>query len=201
MKQSAPSALRNRGPILEVLRRVLPSTSGLVLEIASGTGEHVTFFAQALPMLTFQPSDIDEAARASIDAWRAELGLDNVRAPLSLDTRPADEAWPFDDESVDAIVNINMIHISPWSATLGLMRHAARVLKPGAPLVTYGPYLRKDIVTAPSNIAFDASLRARNPEWGVRQLEDVAAAANAHAIVLDEVVEMPANNVCVIFRR
>lgn len=201
MKQSAPSALRNRGPILEVLRRVLPSTSGLVLEIASGTGEHVTFFAGALPLLTFQPSDIDDAARASIAAWRAELGLDNVRAPLSLDTRAADGSWPFDDGSVDAIVNINMIHISPWSATLGLMRHAARVLKPGAPLVTYGPYLRSDVVTAPSNVAFDESLRARNPEWGVRQLEDVAAAASAHGIALEEVVEMPANNVCVVFRR
>lgn len=199
MKQSAPSALRNRGPILDVLRRVFPS-SGVVLEVASGTGEHVTFFAQALPVLTFQPSDIDAASRESVNAWRE--GIANVMAPLSLDAR--DDTWPLDDDSIDAMVNINMIHISPWSATLGLMRHAARVLKAGAPLVTYGPYLQKDVVTAPSNIAFDESLRARNAEWGVRQLEDVVVAARENGVALvdlDEVVTMPANNLCVVFRK
>lgn len=198
MKQSAPSAQRNRGPILEVLRRVLPPT-GNVVEIASGTGEHVTFFAQALPSLTFQPSDIDATACASVDAWRAELALENVKPALSLDV--LDERWPFDDVSIDAIVNINMIHISPWSATLGLMRHAARVLQSGAPLVTYGPYLQEDVVTAPSNIAFDESLRARNPAWGVRKLEAIAAAAKESGIALDEIVQMPANNLCVVFRK
>jgi SAM-dependent methyltransferase len=199
VKQSAPSAQRNRGPILEVLRRVLPP-AGTVVEVASGTGEHVTFFAQALPSLTFQPSDIDAAARASVDAWRD--GIANVMPPLPLDANDArDDAWPFDDASIDAIVNINMIHISPWSATLGLVRHASRVLKSGAPLVMYGPYLQNDVVTAPSNIAFDDSLRARNPAWGVRKLEDVASAAKDVGIVLDEVVNMPANNLCVVFRK
>lgn len=178
---------------------MLPPT-GTVLEIASGTGEHVTFFAQALPSLTFQPSDIDATARASVDAWREELAnvITNVKPALSLDV--LDETWPFDDASIDAIVNINMIHISPWSATLGLMRHASRVLKSGAPLVTYGPYLQEDVVTAPSNIAFDESLRARNPAWGVRKLEDVAAAAREKGITLDEIVQMPANNLCLVFR-
>lgn len=199
MKQSAPSALRNRGPILEVLRRVLPP-SGLVLELASGTGEHATHFAQALPSLTFQPSDIDDAARASIDAWREDLSPPNVRPALSLNVR--DEVWPsLHDASVDAMLCINMIHIAPWSATLGLMRHAGRVLKDGAPLVTYGPYLQKDVVTAPSNIAFDESLRARDPAWGVRQLEDVVAAGRTNGIALGEVVAMPANNLCVVFRK
>jgi SAM-dependent methyltransferase len=198
VKQSAPSALRNRGPILEVLRRVLPST-GTVLEIASGTGEHVTFFAQALPSLMFQPSDIDATARASVDAWREELALSNVKPALSIDV--LDETWPFPDENFDAIVNINMIHISPWRATLGLMRHAARVLKSGAPLVTYGPYIQKDVVTAPSNIAFDESLRARNAEWGVRNLEDVVAAAQEKGIALEEIVQMPANNLSDVFRK
>lgn len=197
MKQSAPSALRNRGPILEVLRRVWPST-GAVLEIASGTGEHITFFAQQLPSLSFQPSDIDATARASVDAWHAELALTNVHAALALDVR--DDAWPLADGSIDAMVNINMIHISPWSATLGLMRHASRVLKRGAPLVTYGPYIRKDVVTAPSNVAFDEILRARNVEWGVRKLDDVVAAAHDHGMSLDEVVAMPANNLCVVLR-
>lgn len=200
VKQTAPSAQRNRGPILDVLRRVLPTTDeGLVLEVASGTGEHVTHFAQALPHLTFQPSDIDAAARASVDAWRDELGLANVKPSLLLDAR--DEVWPFADASIDAIININMIHISPWRATLGLMRHAGRVLKRGAPLVTYGAYLRKGVVTAPSNVEFDASLRARNPEWGVRNLEDVEKAANDGGIFVEEVVEMPANNLCVMFRK
>jgi SAM-dependent methyltransferase len=198
VKQRAPSAQRNRGPILEVLRRVLPST-GTVLEIASGTGEHVTFFAQALTSLKFQPSDIDATARASVDAWREELALSNVKPALSLDV--LDETWPFADGNFDAIVNINMIHISPWRATLGLMRHAARVLKSGAPLVTYGPYIQKDVVTAPSNIAFDESLRARNAEWGVRNLEDVVAAAQEKGIALEEIVQMPANNLCVVFRK
>jgi hypothetical protein len=198
MKQNAPAALRNRGPILEVLRRVLPST-GTVVEVASGTGEHVTFFAQALPTLTFQPSDVDATARASVDAWREELAIANVRPALPLDV--CDDTWPFGDASVDALVNINMIHISPWSATQGLMRHAARVLKHGAPLVTYGPYFQQGVVTVPSNLAFDESLRARNPAWGVRNLEDVVAAADENGIGLDEVVAMPANNLCVVFRR
>lgn len=198
MKQHAPSAQRNREAILAVLRGVLPQV-GTVLEVASGSGEHVTYFAQALATLTFQPSDVDAVARASVDAWCTELALTNVKPALPLDAR--DDTWPCADASIDALVNINMIHISPWSATLGLMRHASRVLKRGAPLVTYGPYLRSDVVTAPSNLAFDESLRARNAEWGVRSLESVVAAANERGIRLEHFVEMPANNLCVVFRR
>ncbi|MDP2345632.1 MAG: DUF938 domain-containing protein [Deltaproteobacteria bacterium] len=141
----------------------------------------------------------DAVARASIDAWREELGLSNVKPAMCLDAR--DDQWSFEDASIDALVNINMIHISPWSATLGLLRHAQRVLKRGAPLLTYGPYFQSGVATAPSNIAFHESLRSRNPEWGVRNLDDVVAAANATAMALEAVIAMPANNLCILFRR
>lgn len=193
---SAPAALRNRGPILDVLREELP-TQGLVLEIASGTGEHVTHFAANLPALTFQPSDMDADARASVAAWTADLRLANVRPPLTLDA--AAETWPI--AAADAIICINMIHISPWASTQGLMRGAARILQQGAPLCLYGPYLRDGVATAPSNEAFDASLKARHPAWGLRRLEDVAALATSHGLALTRVVEMPANNLTVVFRK
>ncbi|MDR3468204.1 MAG: DUF938 domain-containing protein [Xanthobacteraceae bacterium] len=194
-RRSAPAALRNRDPILAVLREVLPA-HGLVLEIASGTGEHVVHFARHLPGLAFQPSDPDAGARESIQAWITESGLGNVRAPIALDA--AAPPWPV--TAADAMVCINMIHISPWRSTEGLFAGAAAVLPAGAPLVLYGPYRRHDVPTAPSNEEFDASLRARDPAWGLRQLDDVAALAEQSGFALDRVVEMPANNLTVVFR-
>jgi hypothetical protein len=193
-RQFAPATARNRAPILEVLRRVLPP-QGLVLELSSGTGEHATFFAAHLPGLSWQPSDLDPAARASIAAWTATTGATNVRAPLDIDARLP--AWPI--ERADAIVCINMIHIAPWAATLGLFAGAARVLPEAGPLFLYGPFKRDGRHTAPSNEAFDASLRARNPEWGVRDLGEVEAVAGPVGLALAEVVPMPANNLSVVF--
>lgn len=190
----APATLRNRDPILAVLREALPG-SGLVLEVASGTGEHVRHFAEALPALSFQPSDPDAAARASIAAWCA--GLPNVLPPLALDAAATD--WPI--ARAEALLCINMVHISPWAATLGLFAGAARLLPEGAPLYLYGPYRRADVPTAPSNEAFDDSLKARNPAWGLRRLEDVHAVADAAGFAFDRLVEMPANNLSVLFRR
>lgn len=195
-RRSAPAALRNRGPILDVLREELPAR-GLVLEIASGTGEHVTHFANNLPALTFQPSDMDAEARASVAAWAADLRLANVRPPLTLDA--AAESWPI--AAADAIICINMIHISPWTSAQGLMRGAARILPLGAPLCLYGPYRRDGVATAASNEEFDASLKARHPAWGLRRLEDVAALAATHGLSLTRVAEMPANNLTVVFRK
>lgn len=193
-KRHAPAAERNATPILEVLRRVLPDR-GLVLEIASGTGQHAAHVARALPALTWQPSDPDPDARASIAAWCAEVALPNLRPPLALDvTRP----WPID--AADAIVCINMVHIAPWTAALALLAGAAARLPAGGPLYLYGPY-RFDGVTAPSNEAFDASLRARDPAWGVRDVRDLEAAAAAQGLALVETVAMPANNHSLIFRR
>jgi SAM-dependent methyltransferase len=193
---SAPAADRNKEPILAVLRRVLPQT-GLVCEIASGTGQHVAHFAAALPHLTWQPSEPDARLHASIAAWIAYTGLTNVRSPVRLDVC-ADE-WPLD--SADAILCINMIHIAPWDATLALMRGAARLLGVGGVLFLYGPYRRDGAHTAPSNEAFDASLRASDPAWGVRDMEAVVAVAGEHGFVLSDVVAMPANNFSVVFSR
>ena len=195
-RRSAPHVARNAEPIAAVLRDVLPG-HGLVLEVASGTGEHGVHFARAFPKLLWQPSDPEPAALRSIEAWRAEAGLFNLLPVLSLDARAAE--WPV--SNADAIVAINMVHISPWSATTGLMRGAGRLLPPGAPLYLYGPYRRAGIETAPSNEAFDESLKARDPEWGLRDLEAVAEAAAAHGFALERVVEMPANNLSVIFRK
>jgi SAM-dependent methyltransferase len=191
----APAAQRNRGPILDVLRETLPAR-GLVLEIASGTGEHVAHFAQSLPALTFQPSDPDARARASVAAWIAATGLANIRAPLELDVTRA--PWPL--ARADALLCINMIHISPWEATESLFAAAAALLPDGAPLVTYGPYKREGVHTAPSNAEFDASLRATNPAWGVRDLETVAACAARNGFSAPRIVEMPANNLTLVFR-
>lgn len=196
MRQSAPAVARNRLPLLEVLRRVLPS-SGTVLEVASGSGEHAAFFAEHLPKLTWQASDLDADARASCDAWRLEARLPNLLPALALDA--CADAWP--SMSIDALLNVNMLHISPWAACLGLMRHGGALLSSGAPLLLYGPYRRSGVETAPSNEAFDASLRARNAAWGLRQLDDVVAAARAQALELEEIVEMPANNLTVVLRR
>jgi SAM-dependent methyltransferase len=200
----APATARNREPILEVLRRVLPPR-GLVLEIASGTGEHAVFFASslaasmagALPALTWQPSDPRPEHLASIAAWRAEAGTSNLRPPLGLDVEA--EPWPVD--FADAIVCINMLHIAPWSACEALMGGAARILPDGGILYTYGPYKRDGRHTAPSNAAFDERLRAEDPRWGVRDLADVAAEAARVGLALAEIVEMPANNLSLVFRK
>ena len=192
---TAPAAERNKAPILAVLERVLPDR-GLVLEIASGTGQHVAHFARALPRLTWQPSDPDPEMRASIEAWIAETKLPNIRAPLDIDVRS--EAWPIDH--ADAVLCINMTHIAPWAATTHLMERVSRLLGRKGVLVLYGPYRRAGQHTAPSNEAFDQQLRARDPDWGVRDLEAVAEVARSRGLALEEVVEMPANNLTVVFR-
>ena len=196
MKREAPAAARNRQPILDVLRPRLPAT-GLVLEVASGTGEHAVHFATALPGLVFQPSDPDADARASIDAWVADSGLPNLRRALALDASRPD--WPV--AAADAVLCCNMIHISPWASAVGLVAGAARLLPPGGLLYLYGPYRRGGRHTAPSNEAFDTDLKRRDPAWGVRDLEAVAALAGEQGFDAPEVVEMPANNLSVLFRK
>lgn len=195
-RRSAPHVARNAGPIADVLAQILPAR-GMVLELASGSGEHSLHFAREFPRLLWQPSDPEPAALRSIEAWRLESGLFNLLPAISLDARAAD--WPV--PQTDAILCINMIHISPWAATAGLMRGAGRLLGEGAPLYLYGPYRRAGVETAPSNEAFDESLRARDPEWGLRSLEEVAAEAGKHGLLLDRIVEMPANNLSVVFRK
>ncbi|MCC6947172.1 MAG: DUF938 domain-containing protein [Bradyrhizobiaceae bacterium] len=192
---SSASAERNKGPILEVLRRFLPER-GFVLEIASGTGQHVVHYAAALPSLTWQPTDINAEHLASIAAWIRHAELANVQAPAVLDVGGA---WP--EERVDALICCNMIHIAPWQATLDLVRGAAKAVAPGGVLFLYGPYKRFGRHTAPSNEAFDASLRARNPEWGLRDMETVVELAATNGFDLAEIVAMPANNFSVVFRR
>jgi SAM-dependent methyltransferase len=192
-RRHAPATQRNREPILAVLRRVLPAT-GLVVEIASGTGEHAAFFAAAFPGVAWQPTDVDPDALPSIASWCG--GVANARAPIVLDvTRP----WPLD--RADAVVCINMLHISPWEAGEAMLRGAGRVLPPGGVLYLYGPYRRDGAHTAPSNAAFDATLRAQDPRWGVRDLETVVATAADAGLEHAETVEMPANNLSVVFRR
>ncbi|HMC91472.1 MAG TPA: DUF938 domain-containing protein [Allosphingosinicella sp.] len=195
-RRSAPHVARNAEPIAEVLRDVLPAR-GLVLEIASGTGEHALHFARAFPGLNWQPSDPDPVALASIAAWREAAGAANLLGPARLDA--AAEDWPI--AAADAILCINMVHISPWSATQGLMRGAGRLLPPGAPLILYGPYRRRGVATAPSNEAFDGSLKARNPDWGLRDLEAVQAEAERSGLGFERLFEMPANNLTLVFRK
>lgn len=192
----AASADRNKGPILGVLERVLPRT-GLVLEIGSGTGQQVAHFARALPELAWQPSDPDPDFRKSVAQWLAAERLENVSAPIDLDVRR--RPWPI--ARADAIVCINMIHVAPWVATEALLGGASEVLPGGAPLFLYGPYRRYGAHTAPSNAAFDAQLRAQDPTWGLRDLEAVVELAGAAGLELDEVVDMPANNFSVVFRK
>jgi cyclopropane fatty-acyl-phospholipid synthase-like methyltransferase len=194
---SSPATARNQGPILEVLRtRIEPDAR--VLEIASGAGEHAVHMARALPGVTWRPTDRDDAALASIAAWRAEAALPNILEPLLLDAAKP-ETWP--DEPADAIVCINMIHIAPWEATQGLMKGAGAKLKPGGRLFLYGPYREDGRFEAASNAAFDLDLKRRNPLWGVRDREAVTALAAEQGLVLEERIEMPANNLILVFRR
>ncbi|HZQ60660.1 MAG TPA: DUF938 domain-containing protein [Casimicrobiaceae bacterium] len=188
------AAQRNQGPILEVLQRVLPA-SGAVLEIASGTGQHVAHFASALPDLAWQPSDPMPDCRRSIATWVGHLP--NVRPPIVLDVQQ--RPWPF--TGANAVLCINMLHVAPWSATEALLAGAAEALAPDGILFVYGPFRRADRPTAPTNEAFDAQLRARDPAWGLRDLERVVASAAANALELAEVAEMPANNLSVVFRK
>jgi Protein of unknown function (DUF938) len=195
-RQYAPAAVRNRDFILDVLRDVLPMT-GVILEIASGSGEHVVHFARHFPSLVFQPSDPEPEALLSVAAWVKAVQVTNARAPIVLDA--SQSLWPI--ASADGIICINMVHISPWDATVGLIRGAAAILPPGSPLYLYGPYNRKGFGTAPSNQAFDRNLRDRNPAWGLRDLEAVAAIAQSVGFSVPAVTEMPANNLSVVFRR
>jgi hypothetical protein len=196
VRRYAPATLRNRDFILDVLRDVLPTT-GVILEIASGSGEHVIHLAKNLPALVFQPSDADQDALLSIAAWVKATGVANVRAPISLNASRS--VWPI--ASADGVICINMVHISPWEATLGLIKGAAAVLPPASPLYLYGPYIREGFATAASNQAFDRSLRDRNPTWGLRDLQAVSAMAQSVGFSAPVITEMPANNLSVVFRR
>lgn len=202
-KQFAPATQRNREPILEILQQVLPTT-GTILEIASGTGEHAVFFTSHLAPRKWLPSDPNPIARDSITAWIAECKSDNIYLPLDIDAQLLVwqvEKETFTDSPIMAIVNINMIHISPWSACLGLMAGAGRILPPDGILYLYGPYKQNGQHTTPSNAAFDESLRSQNPDWGVRNLEDVVEAAKYENLTLQKIHPMPANNLSVVFKR
>lgn len=191
-----PAPERNKAPILDVLRRVLPAR-GKVLEVASGTGQHVAHFAQGLPELAWLPSDPEPGHRGSIEARAIASGCANIAPPLALDV--LDRPWPVG--TLDAIVCINMIHIAPWPATLALLQEAGAVLEPKGVLYLYGPYRRAGHPTAPSNEDFDVDLRRRNSEWGLRSLEDVQREAGKVGLALQEIVAMPANNLSVVFTR
>ena len=195
-RRSAPAALRNREPIAEVLSEWLPQ-EGLVLEVASGSGEHAVYFAERFPKVDWQPSDVDPGALASIAGWRGAAGLANVRAPLVIDAASAD--WPL--ERADAVLSINMVHISPWRSALGLLDGAARLLIAGAPVIMYGPWLKDDIPTVESNLAFDADLKRRDAQWGLRRVEDFTAAAEERGFALAAIRAMPANNLMLLYRR
>jgi hypothetical protein len=195
MKRHAPATERNREPILGVLRDVLPA-EGTVLEVASGSGEHAVYFAAQFPRLVWQPTDVDLVSLESIRAWKDESGLPNLRNPLIFDVTKMSPV-----ERADAIVCINMVHISPWSATVGLFAHAATLLAPGAVLFLYGPYIIDGRETAPSNLVFDEWLRSQDPAWGVRNLTAVQDVATQKGFALDRLVDMPANNVSVVFRK
>jgi Protein of unknown function (DUF938) len=189
-REFSPSAARNRGPIREVLTRVLPK-KGIALEIGSGTGEHVICFAKALPGLLWLPSDPDAASRASIKAWRAIEGLANVRAPVAIDVR--EKVWGVENDApFDAMISLNMVHIAPWEAALGLLAGAGV-------LVFYGPFMLGGTHTAASNAAFDADLKRRDPRWGVRDVDELIGAAAPHGLELLELVAMPANNISLVF--
>lgn len=195
MRLNAPAALRNADAIAEVLGELV--RGGSVLEVASGTGQHAAVFAERFPAVTFQPSDIDPIALASIEAWRAAASLANLLSPIELDATW--DRWPI--SGLDGLININMIHIAPWAACLGLFARAAEALEPGGFALMYGPFFAADRESAPSNVGFDRSLRASSQAWGVRTLEDVTAVAAASGFALERVVDMPANNLSVVFRR
>lgn len=202
MRRLPPAALRNREPIAQVLAQIMPAT-GLVLEVASGSGVHAVHFARQFPGLTWQPSDVDPAALDSIAALAAEIAASegalpgNLAAPIYLDV--AAEPWPV--SRADVVLSINMVHISPWATCLGLLRGAGQVLRPGGLLIAYGPYRLRGRATAPSNEMFDQSLRAQDPAWGLRVLDDVAEAAVPHGLALAQTFDMPANNLTVVFRK
>jgi hypothetical protein len=193
----SPAAERNRQPLLEALRELLPPR-GRLLELASGTGQHAVHFAAGLPDWFWQPSDPDPDALASIAAWSARSPLPNLGAPIALDVSAAQ--WPV-RSGWDAMFCANLLHIAPWSACLGLLAGASRYLAPQGLLMTYGPYLEDGVATAPGNLAFDADLRARNGAWGLRRLQDLARSAGDAGLVLRERRSMPANNLLVVFRR
>lgn len=198
LKQIPPASVRNTPPLLGVLTRIFSPARlqrGTVLEIASGSGYHASAFAAALPHLSWQPTDPDEDARRSIAAYVTDAGLANLRPPIALDVRDAE--WPV--RAAEAIVCINMIHISPWAATVGLFEGAGRTLSRGQTLLTYGPYAIDGDFQAQSNIDFHQSLRTRNPEWGIRDVSEIAPLAKAHGLVLSERIAMPANNHALIF--
>ncbi|WP_428683272.1 DUF938 domain-containing protein [Sphingopyxis sp.] len=195
-KRHAPATLRNRDAIAGVLTEWLPA-KGTIVEVASGSGEHAVHFATAFPALDWQPSDPDADALTSIAAWSADARLGNVRPPLMLDASAAE--WPV--QAADALLCINMVHISPWAATLGLFAGAARLLAPGAPLILYGPYVEADVPTTESNLAFDASLRARNPAWGLRDIAAVQGVAADAGFAFVDRRAMPANNLMLLFRK
>jgi hypothetical protein len=196
-KQHAPATLRNREPIAAVLAHELPG-SGTVLEVAAGTGEHAVFFAATFPALAWQPSDPSTEALASIAAYRADYAGDNLAAPVQLDAAEP-EGWPV--TGADAIVCINMVHISPWAATEGLFAGAGRLLAAsGGPLILYGPYIEQGVETAPSNLDFDASLKARNPAWGLRAAEALDQLAEQHGMARSARYALPANNIMLVYR-
>ena len=201
-RQREPAAERNRKVILEVLQEVLPP-SGTVLEISSGSGQHAAFFAPELAPRRWQPSEFERALIGSIEAWGERVPEANLLPPITLDA--CAPVWPVEemppDPPITAIVNINMIHIAPWAACLGLLADAGRILPPDGKLYLYGPYRRGGVHTVSSNEDFDRSLQARDPQWGVRDLDEVEAAAEAEGLVLDQVIEMPVNNLSVVFRK
>lgn len=195
-KRHAPATLRNRDAIAAILERILPA-KGRVLEVASGSGEHIVYFAKRFSRLEWQPSDPDPASRASVDAWVSDAQLTNVGTAIDLDTAADD--WPL--KTADAILCINMIHISPWNATEGLLRGAAQLLSRGAPLYLYGPFHVPGRETAPSNLDFDRSLKSRNPEWGLRSVGDIEVAAAHRGLLVEDTIDMPANNLSVVMRK
>ena len=194
-RMQSPAAARNRQPILEILRAVLPERAK-ILEVASGSGEHAVHCATAMPGWEWQPSDPNAEARDSVAAWREHVALANLREPLPLDVTSIWPAGPF-----DAVVAINLVHISPWEVSEALMAQSARRLEQGGVLFLYGPYRRNGKHTAASNAAFDADLKARDPRWGVRDLERVVDEAQSHGFMLERIVEMPANNLSVVLRQ
>lgn len=195
----SPSAARNAAPVLSVLKGRLP-THGKVLEIGCGTGEHAVHFAEAMPGITWLPSDPDPQSRASTASWIAFKGRSNVLTPVDIDVSAA--SWGVENQApFDAVVSLNMVHIAPWEASLGLFAGAGRLLRPEGLLVLYGPFMRNGAHTAPSNAAFDQSLKARNPSWGLRDIADLERIAQEHRLSLREIVEMPANNLSLVFTR
>ena len=198
-KQYAPATERNRQPILEVLQQVIPK-EGNILEIASGTGEHACFFAPYFSPRQWIPSDPDPLLRLSIEAWRQDCKSDNLQIPLDINVNSPNWDEKINDSEISIMIAINLIHISPWSACQGLMAGAGRILQSGGILYLYGPYQQQGKPTAPSNEAFDHSLRSRNPEWGVRHLEEVVQMAETNQLVLQQIIPMPANNLSLIFQ-